>query len=111
VFLAVACGGGGGGGSSGGGGTTVDSSGNYKNGSCGTTVVSDYNTVVIRCKYMNTDADARSCKSTAQSFLNKYPDINCTAEKTDSSSVDNRSTTLTATNIQKVIDELTALGY
>lgn len=88
-------------------------SGNFKDGDCGITVVSDYNTVVARCRYtiMGTADDVKSCKKTALSFLQKYPGINCTAEEISNSSVDNKKITLTSAKIKKIVGELTALGY
>lgn len=101
------------------GGSTSSSSGasedfnpdRYTSGNCGSTVISDHNTVVIRCRNMRTASDARSCKSSAQSFLNKYPGISCQAEERSSNSVNNTTMTITPYKFQKVIDELTALGY
>ena len=90
--------------------TTKDTSGNYLSGYCGSTVVSNYNTVVIRCKYMTTEADAKDCKNTAQSFLNKYPGISCLASSSDSSSINNKTTSINAADIQSIIDKITALG-
>src|SRR3954462_241445 len=62
-------------------------SGNYLSGNCGSTVVSDYNTYVLRCKYVTSESDIAQCKSTAQSFIQKYPNVNCAAQASDVNSV------------------------
>ena len=89
----------------------VDPNLNSQSGNCGSTVISDYNTYVLRCKYMTTDDDVRNCKSTAQSLLNKYPGLSCQAAQEDSSSVDQQPITIQASKVQSVIDKITAAGY
>ncbi len=79
-------------------------------GACGSEVISDYNTYVLRCKYMTTTSDARNCKSTAQSLLSKYPNLNCTASQSSSSSINSTTVRVTASSVQSVIDQLTAMG-
>jgi hypothetical protein len=109
AFTLSACGGGddGGGGA---GDAPTDTSSNYLGGACGSKVISDFNNIPLRCKYADEVKELRECKNTAQSFLNKYPNISCEAEQLDSNSVDNRSITIKASDIQSLIDSLTKEG-
>ncbi len=89
----------------------LDPVSNFLSGPCGSQVVDDYNSVVIKCKYMSSDASAKDCKSMAQSFQSKYPGINCEARAVSTSSLTDTPMTITSAKIQSVIDNLTALGY
>lgn len=105
------------GGSSGGSGTqAADTSNNYKSGNCGSNVVSEYNTVAIRCGSISQTSSKetlKNCKSTAQSFVDKYPDINCTAVELSSSSVNKEPIQIDKTEIdafKALIQLLTSAG-
>ena len=56
----------------------------YKDGLCGSEVVSDYNVAVLSCKYMNSRADIGQCEQNLVTFKSKYPNVNCTAAKSGS---------------------------
>ena len=74
-------------------------------GACGLEVVGDYNEVVLACQWMNSDKDVNSCKSKAQSFLNKYPNINCQVEKPNDHSVDPDTVTITPEEFKEIINK------
>ncbi len=60
--------------------TLMPTNNNYKSGSCGSNVISDYNSAVGDCKFIRTNADAIKCENMFNKFRNKYPGINCNAE-------------------------------
>ena len=71
---------------------------NSVGGACGFEVVSDYNNVALACSYKSVS----SCESKAQSFLNKYPNISCQAEKPNDHSVDPDTFTITPSEIRNL---------
>jgi hypothetical protein len=80
---------------------------NYKSGNCGMSVVSDYNDVILKCKYMTeTNESVANCKGMAQSFINKYPGINCTAEKIVDNSVEKQTFTVTNDKFEEIVKAL-----
>ena len=52
----------------------------YKSGSCGSTVVADYNSMVYDCKYMTYESDLQECKLKLEKLKSKYPGINCSMD-------------------------------
>ena len=56
---------------------------NFRSGDCGQNVVFDYNEVVQTCDRVDSvlpnSPTITDCESTADSFLDKYPGINCTS--------------------------------
>ena len=87
----------------------ADKGGKLLDDNCRYEVISDYNNVVLSCTYLgsyNWAEKKASCKSKAQSFLKKYPNINCKAEKPSDTSVDPDIITITGREIENLIDEL-----
>ena len=84
----------------------------FQGGACGLKVVSDYNDVVFQCDvtWMKEDSDVTDCKLKAQSFIDKYPGINCKAKKRSEISVNDDDLWITEEKIQTVIDKLEAAG-
>lgn len=61
----------------------IDAVGNFRSGVCGTQVVADFRAMHEACEQddgRRTREEARACRGLAESFLGKYPGINCTAE-------------------------------
>lgn len=83
--------------------------GNFQSGFCGSRVVWEYNAVVSSCQSMRTPAAATSCKTQAKAFLEKYPGVNCTAEKFNAD--DHRTARVQAAELQKVVTRITELGF
>ncbi len=50
---------------------------NYKSGDCGSDIVTDYNAMSRDCRLSGSTS---SCNDSIDTFLNKYPGINCRAE-------------------------------
>lgn len=93
-----------------GGSNGTDARTNSVSGYCGFKVVSDYNKVVLSCRHMTSDKDIDSCKSKAQSFLDKYPNINCQAGKPNDASVDPDTVTITSDEFKEIINKLENTG-
>lgn len=82
-------------------GSNPDTAKNYTGGEpCGYEVVGDYNSVVSNCGY---GATVSNCESSIQSFIVKYPGINCTAEKISSSSINNETVTVTESYLRGLL--------
>ncbi len=79
-------------------------SSNYKSGNCGSDVIADYNSAVLDCKYMRTNADVAQCKSKMTKFKNKYPGINCKAER--GYGLDKETFTVTERHIDEILESL-----
>jgi len=56
-----------------------DDTNRSSNGNCGTQTVSDYNSVVLACKYMFSRDDITKCENNILEFKSKYAGINCSA--------------------------------
>jgi len=62
------------------------STSNYLDGApCGSQIILDHSRLRTNCYLGSTCAD---CTASARSFLAKYPNINCTAEKSSDASID-----------------------
>jgi|GEM_PF-7048081 len=82
---------------------------NHLNGQpCGSEVVSDRNNFALTCRTalssLGDDADLRDCRSKIQSFVDKYPGVNCTALVSSSDSVDDERTTVLESELLDVIE-------
>jgi len=81
---------------------------NSRSGSCGQNVVFDYNDVVQTCNSVGSvlpnSPDLSDCESTADSFLDKYPSINCVAERNIDSSVDDEQFTINEQLIESIVE-------
>ena len=87
---------------------------NSTGGDCDSDVVGDYNDVAFACRRVKvkvTDKNINSCKSKAQSFLDKYPNINCKAEQPSDTSVDPDTITITPSKFEDMIKKFEELGY
>jgi len=73
---------------------------NTNGGNCDIDVVSDYNTMIHNCRMAKSSS---TCNSSVNSFLNKYPGINCKAEKSDPYSVDNQIVLITESYVQTLL--------
>ena len=62
---------------------------------CTIAQVSDYNQVAISCGSANTYSTAQSCVAKGDSFLSKYPSVNCRASQADPNSVNEVSVQIT----------------
>lgn len=51
-----------------------------KDGPCGSTVIDDYNSVAISCSMVVTTERYNECRTKADDLMEKYPELNCTAE-------------------------------
>lgn len=67
---------------------------NEDGGPCDWDVISDYNTLASNCN-MERYSSGYDCNASIDSFLAKYPDVNCTAVKSSGSSVDGTEVHLT----------------
>ena len=83
---------------------------NSEGGDCGYEVVHDHNDVALACNYISSEQKALSCKPKAQSFLDKYPNINCKVEKSNDHSVDPDIVTITPSTFQNIIKKLENRG-
>ncbi len=75
---------------------------NKDGGHCDGELVSDYNRAILNCGYGDTVAN---CKSSLQSFLNKYPGVNCTAAKNSSSSINDVTVAITESYIRGLMEQ------
>jgi hypothetical protein len=55
-------------------------SNNYQGGVCGDQVVSDYNTVRESCENPRSPREEYQCRKLAESFLQTYPQVSCSAQ-------------------------------
>ena len=78
---------------------------NSVGGACGIDVVGDYNTIVHNCQMESLNATGYNCDDSINSFLNKYPGINCTAEKSDPNSVDNQVVQVNESDIRELLSK------
>ncbi len=74
-------------------------------GLCGSQTVLDYNDVILKCDYFLTEDDVRTCKSKANGFLAKYPNMSCKAQR------DGKEQTVDTSEIRKIVEKITAAGY
>lgn len=75
-------------------------------GNCDLGVVSDYNTFVFRCSAAFSATDKQQCRNSIQSFLSKYPGLNCTASRNNPNSVDSEEFQLNEDHIKSLLNRL-----
>jgi len=85
-----------------------DARSNFLNGEpCGFEIISDRNSYASTCRTATGPfgdvEDLQSCRDKAQSFVDKYPGINCTASVSSDSSVDDDTITILEADIVALI--------
>ena len=80
----------------------------FESGACGSVVRYDYNDVVSKCKYRSSPEEDFICISSAQSFQNKYPGINCAASTYNPVTMSDSTVVITHDTLQNKIDRVTA---
>lgn len=104
----LACGEGSGPGSS----NAEDNSTRHKSGDCGFTVVGVYNSAMTTCRMATasfaTQRDVTNCTQKLDSFLAKYPGINCRALRNQDNSVNDKPVQITTQSVQEIIDAFEA---
>lgn len=86
---------------------------NSKSGYCGSEVVSDYNEVMHSArmaKISKSSNDYKKLKNKAKSFVDKYPELNCKAERDSDKSVDKEEFTIELAPIKDLIKALEEAG-
>lgn len=76
----------------------------YTHGACGSKVISDYNSMVLKCKYLDSYYDLTECKSMLERLIKKYPTINCKAET--GYGLDKKQITIRSTQLRESLSKV-----
>jgi hypothetical protein len=94
---------------------------NSDGGPCSEKALEDITKVKLTCQIILNEsyaemrarnlAETENCKSLAQSFVAKYPNLNCSYVSTSSTSVEDKTTTETTAQYQHLVDQLESAGF
>ncbi len=86
---------------------------NYQGGECGDRVKRDYRQVTFRCdrSQFHSRANVRKCQQEANSFLEKYPAIDCVAKRRIERNRDgDRDYRIEAREIREILERIERMG-